>query len=138
MSKVTTDGRFIPVFVNAGDLAVRVARRDGADWDCPVYVNVPNGVREGILAILAKGADGKATNNITWEMPKAMLVTGIHTKGDNVGKAKLTVTITQDFLEEWLGQLTVVARGAVKPEVASAMDAFVAKHAPTVEGTDSF
>jgi hypothetical protein len=128
MSKSTS--RFIPVFVNAGDLAVRVARRDGLDWDCPVFVNVPNGVREGLLLMLAKGADGKATNNILWDLPKAMLVSGIIAKGDNAGKPKFTVTITKDFLAEWLEQLAVVARGTVDNEVESLMGTWLAKSRP--------
>ena len=142
MSKVTTNGRFIPVFVNAGDLAVRVARRDGADWDCPVYVNVPNGVREGIVTKLAKGADGKATRNITWEMPVALITRGTSKKD---GRPYMAISISTDpsdtksvFLGDWLSQLVVTSRGAVQPVVKSILDAWLADDASDELGTDPF
>ena len=59
-----------------------------------------------------------------------MLVSGIIAKGDNAGKPKFTVTITKDFLAEWLEQLTVVARGTVDTEVESVMGAWLAKSRP--------
>lgn len=137
---MTKSTKFIPVWVNAADKAVSFRRIDGAEWDCPLFVNVPNGVREGIVAKLAKGADGKATRNITWEMPMALIVRG-NSKVD--GRPYMAITISTDpsdtksvFLGDWLSQLVVAERGTVQPVVQNLMDAWLADDAS--KDVDSF
>ena len=137
---MTKSTKFVPVWVNAADKAVSFRRIDGAEWDCPLFVNVPNGVREGIVTKLAKGADGKATRNITWEMPMALIVRG-NSKVD--GRPYMAITISTDpsdtksvFLGDWLSQLVVAERGTVQPVVQNLMDAWLADDAN--KDVDSF
>jgi hypothetical protein len=124
MAQSKKNTRTVSVWVNAGEKAVTFARMDGNNWDHPLFVNVPNGVREKLLAVLAKGADGKATNNISWELPTAMIEKGFIQKGDNAGKPMASVKITEDFLGEWLTELVVTVRGAVKPSVQNTLAAW--------------
>ena len=121
----------IPVWVNAGEKAITFARRDGQNWVRPLFVNAPNGTREAILEMLCK-VDGKATRNITWEMPKTMVQTTIIQKGDNAGKMVDSISISIEFLESWLNELVVTKRGAVQSEVKDILK----KWNPTIEGAD--
>lgn len=133
MSKST---KFIPVWVGAGPKAIVFNRIDGEEWDMPLFTKFPAGVREAIVEILAKTETGN-TRTIAWDMPVAMLEQAI-SKTD--GRPYNKIAISDEFLAEWLGQLTVADKGAVKPANASLLDSFKAKHiAPApAEGTDSF
>ena len=133
MSKST---KVIPVWVGAGPKAIVFNRIDAKEWDIPLFTQFPAGVRETIVDILAKNETGN-TRNISWDMPVAMVVQAI-SKTD--GRPYNKIAISDEFLAEWLNQLVVTSRGEVKPAVASALDAFKAKHlaVTTDEGTDSF
>ena len=117
--------KVIPVWVNAADKAVTFTRIDGQAWDSPLFVTVPNGVREAIVQKLAK-VDGKATRNITWDLPVSMVQRSVIKSGANAGKPVASVRIAEEFLGEWLGQLNITSRGAVKAEVRSTLDAWLA------------
>jgi len=139
---MSKSSKFVPVWVNAGEKAVVFNRVDGKEWDVPLFVNVPNGVREGIVTKLAKGADGKATRNITWEMPVALITRGTSKKD---GRPYMAISISTDpsdtksvFLGDWLSQLVVTSRGAVQPVVKSILDAWLADDASDELGTDPF
>lgn len=125
--------RTTQVWVNAGEKAVTFTRVDKKEWDKALFVSVPNGVRGALVRKLAK-VDGKATMNIKWAMPNTMLETRVTETGYNAGKEYYSVTITEEFLEEWLNQhLEVTKRGAVSPKVQSILDAW-----ETVPADDNF
>jgi hypothetical protein len=139
---MSKSSKSVPVWVNAGEKAVVFNRVDGKEWDVPLFVNVPNGVREGIVTKLAKGADGKATRNITWEMPVALITRGTSKKD---GRPYMAISISTDasdtksvFLGDWLSQLVVTSRGAVQPVVKSILDAWLADDASDETNTDPF
>ena len=133
MSKST---RTIPVWVNAGDKAITFNRIDGQKWDLPLFVNAPNGVREALVSRLEKNAEGKATINISWDLPITMIKRSVIQTGPNAGKSTMSVTISEEFLADWLSQLNETRRGAVKAEVRSVLDAFLAKPAPADDHVD--
>jgi len=126
----------IPVWVNAGDKAIVFNRIDGKTWEQPLFVSAPNGVRETLVGVLAKDADGRATNNITWDLPTSMIESGFIQKGENAGKPIKSVKITEDFLGEWLSQLNVTRRGAVKSEVKTTLDNWAASIIPADDHVD--
>lgn len=126
----------IPVWVNAGDKAIVFNRIDGQAWDHPLFVSAPNGVREELVKTLAKDADGKATRNITWDLPVSMVEKSFIQKGDNAGKPMMSVKITEEFLADWLSQLNVTRRGAVKPEVKTTLDNWAASIIPADDHVD--
>ena len=139
---MSKSSKSVPVWVNAGEKAVVFNRVDGKEWDVPLFVNVPNGVREGIVTKLAKGADGKATRNITWEMPVALITRGTSKKD---GRPYMAISISTDpsdtksvFLGDWLSQLVITSRGAVQPVVKSILDAWLADDASDETNTDPF
>lgn len=128
----------VSVFVNAGDKTVTFTRRDKAEWDFPLFVNMPNGVREYILSLLNKQWQGDklvATNNVTWEIPAGRIERDTISSGANAGKPILTVTITEDGLAQWLDQLEVTARGAVRDSVKAILEADAAKRGVKVSQT---
>jgi hypothetical protein len=133
---MTKSTKFIPVWVGAGPKAIVFNRIDAKEWDMPLFVNVPNGVRETIVEILAKTETGN-TRTIAWDMPVAMLEQAI-SKTD--GRPYNKIAISDEFLAEWLNQLVIANKGAVKPANASLLDSFKAKHLASApaEGTDSF
>jgi len=139
MAASKSNSRTIPVWVNAGDRAIVLSRMDGEQWELPLFFSAPNGVRAKLLQVLAKGADGKATRNISWELPTKMIERRITKTGDNAGKPYSSVTITEEFLGEWLGQLEVTVRGATSSAVQSTLDAWNPVVAnDTITEADSF
>jgi len=133
---MATNRKSIPVWVNAGDKAIVFNRIDGQAWEHPLFVSAPNGVRETLVTVLAKGADGKATRNITWDLPLSMVEKGFIQKGDNAGKPMASVKITEEFLGEWLSQLNITLRGAVKSEVKTTLDNWAASVIPADDHVD--
>lgn len=117
----TVQSNQIKVWVNAGDKAVTFARVDGTEWARPLFVNVPAGGRETILAALAKGGDGKARRNITWNVPTDAIREHTTKAGDTVDVISLV-----DIWEKFLSQLEVTNRGQVAPENKAANSAFLA------------
>ena len=133
---MTKSTKFIPVWVGAGPKAIVFNRIDGEEWDMPLFTKFPAGVREAIVEILAKTETGN-TRTIAWDMPVAMLEQAISKNSD--GRPYNKIAISDEFLAEWLNQLVIADKGAVKPANASLLDSFKAKHiAPAEMGTDSF
>lgn len=126
----TVQSNQIKVWVNAGDKAVTFARIDGTEWARPLFVNVPTGGRETILVALAKGADGKARRNITWNVPTDAIREHTTKTGDIVDIISLV-----DIWDTFLSQVEVTNRGAVSPEVKAANNAFLA-NLPAIEASE--
>ena len=123
----------IPVWINAGDKAITLSRCDRAEWQKPLFVNAPTGVREALVQRLAKGPDGKATRNIRWEMPESALIEQVIQSGPNMGGTCWVVKIQVApetagavALDAWLQALEISRRGAVDPQVKSVLDAWLA------------
>lgn len=114
----------VSVFVNAGEKAVTFTRRDLSEWEFPLFVNVPNGVREFVVELLDKQWDDNAgrlvaTNVISWDIPAGRIERSTISKGDNAGKPMLSVTIPVESLKDWLTkELVIRKKGAVSDEVA--------------------
>lgn len=122
----------VSVFVNAGEKAVTFTRRDQSEWEFPLFVNVPNGVREHLVTLLNKQWDDKsgrlvATNTISWDIPAGRIERSTISKGDNAGKPMLSVTIATDSLSDWLDALEIRPRGAVRDDVAAILEAHLKK-----------
>jgi hypothetical protein len=135
----TNPTEIIEVFVNAADKGVVFNRTDGEDFDLPVFVNVPLGVREFIVDLLAKDASGKASNVIRWNLPKSSLVDHTIKDGEHKGKTVKAFKVTPEQTEEWLDALVegCVPRGTPSPVVVSAIEAARAKAAAKFAGFQS-
>jgi hypothetical protein len=127
----TNPAQTIEVFVNAADKGVVFNRTDGEDFALPLFVNVPVGVREFIVDLLAKDASGKASNVIRWSLPESSLVNHTIKDGENKGKPCLTFKVTPEQTDEWLDALVegCVPRGTPAPIVVSAIERARAKAA---------
>ena len=108
---MTKSTKFIPVWVGAGPKAIVFNRIDGEEWDMPLFTKFPAGVREAIVEILAKTETGN-TRTIAWDMPVAMLEMAISKNSD--GRPYNKIAISDEFLAEWLNQLVIADKGAVK------------------------
>jgi hypothetical protein len=130
----------IPVFINAADKAISLARRDGRAWEAPIFVNAPTGVREWVVGQLAK-VDGKATQVITWDMPADSLVEDTIKSGPNQGTKMFVLTLAVDpapgaiQLKEWVHALDIRKRGTVDPAVASILGERPAPAAPATRAS---
>lgn len=114
----------IPVWVNAGEKAITFNRKDGQNWERPLFVNVPNGVRERIAKLLGKVNEAgdldftmKPTINCSFELPVKEIETTTIQRGDNAGKLVNSFTVKTEQLRNWLNQLEFSARGAISTEV---------------------
>lgn len=111
----------IPVYVGAGPKAISFNRVDGVEWPMPLYVKAPAGVREELLATLAKGANGNNRRVIRWSMPLEMLEDRTSSR---TGQPYWRVSIGEDFLPTWLSELEVSVKDTPTPATREALADF--------------
>jgi hypothetical protein len=121
----------IPVWVNAGETRVVFNRKDGNEWARPLYVNLPNGVREHIAKLLGKTDQNgmldwslKAKNNCSFALNWADVEAKTIKSGEHAGKIVDSFTIQIEQLNEWLNQLEFTRRGAVSTDVKDILAGF--------------
>jgi len=160
MAQNTKSNKTINVWVNAGENAVVFNRKDGQEWARPLFVNLPNGVREKIAIKLGKvltDANGKpvlklnkttgqmeqqpdftkkAVNNCSFVLEWKLTESAIIKDGDNAGKAYDKFVVTAENLGQFLSQLTFAKRGAVSEEVKSVLDSWEPEILGADEGED--
>jgi hypothetical protein len=127
----------VKVFVNAGEKAISFSRTDGKGWDFPLFVTAPNGVREHLITeVLRKGADGKATNTVTFLVAEQDVEQVFAQTGPNAGKPYFRFTISEDNLADWLDSLDVRARGTASSSVLSILAKDAEKRGTTPTADD--
>ena len=156
MAQNTKSNKTYDVWVNAGPDAVVFNRKDQQEWTRPLFVNLPNGVREKIAIKLGKvltDADGKpvlklnkttgqmeqqpdfskkAINNCSFVLEWKLTESAVIEKGQNAGKSYDKFVVKTEGLGQFLSQLTFARRGAVSAEVKSVLDSWE----PEILGAD--